>query len=137
MVFSSLTFLLLFFPLTTALYFLMPGIRGKNTVLLIASVLFYAWGEPLWVFVLLALALLVWVSSALVAHLQGKWLRRFALAVGVISPMGVLAWVKYGGFLINPLLAPLRLCLPETAMPLGISFFTFQIVTYVVDVYSQ
>ena len=115
----------------------MPGIRGKNTVLLIASVLFYAWGEPLWVFVLLALALLVWVSSALVAHLQGKWLRRFALAVGVISPMGVLAWVKYGGFLINPLLAPLRLCLPETAMPLGISFFTFQIVTYVVDVYRN
>jgi len=137
LVFSSLTFLLLFLPITIGLYFALPGIRWKNTILLIASVLFYAWGEPLWVVVLLALALLVWLCSAGVAKWENKWLRRLALAVGVISPMAVLAWVKYGGFLINPLLAPLGLCLPETAMPLGISFFTFQIVTYVVDVYRN
>ena len=137
MVFSSLTFLLLFLPVTVGLYFAVPAIRWKNSILLIASVLFYAWGEPLWVFVLLALALLVWLCSAGVAKWENKWLRRIALAVGVVSPMAVLAWVKYGGFLLNPALKWLGLSLPEVAMPLGISFFTFQIVTYVVDVYRQ
>ena len=83
MVFSSLTFLLLFLPVTVGLYFALPGIRWKNSILLIASVLFYAWGEPMWVFVLMGLALLVWLCSAGVAKWQNKWLRRFALAVGV------------------------------------------------------
>lgn len=137
MVFSSLTFLLLFLPVTVGLYFAIPGIRWKNTILLMASVLFYAWGEPMWVFVLVGLALLVWLCSAGVAKWHNPWLRRIALAVGVVSPMAVLAWVKYGGFLIHPALKLIHLSLPEVAMPLGISFFTFQIVTYVVDVYRQ
>ncbi len=137
LVFSSLTFLLWFLPVTAGLYFALPGIRWKNTVLLAASVLFYAWGEPLWVFVLMGLTLLVWLCSAGVAKWQNKWLRRAALTLGVISPMAVLAWVKYGGFLFNPVLELVGVGLPEVAMPLGISFFTFQIVTYVVDVYRQ
>ena len=137
LVFSSLTFLLLFLPITVGLYFALPGIRWKNTILLIASVLFYAWGEPVWVIVLMGLSLLVWLCSAGVAKWQNRWLRRLALALGVISPMAVLAWVKYGGFLLNPVLQVVGIQLPQVVMPLGISFFTFQIVTYIVDVYRQ
>jgi len=137
LVFSSLTFLLLFLPITVGLYFALPGIRWKNTILLIASVLFYAWGEPVWVFVLLGLALLVWVCSAAVAKWQNKWLRRLALTAGVLGPMAVLAWVKYAGFLFSPLFELAGISVPEVVMPLGISFFTFQIVTYVVDVYRD
>ena len=137
MVFSSLTFLMLFLPITVGLYFLMPGIRGKNTVLLIASLLFYAWGEPMWVLVLAGLTLLVWLCSAAVAKWKRSWARRLALSVGVLGPMAVLAWVKYAGFLFAPVLGLAGITLPEVVMPLGISFFTFQIVTYAVDVYRQ
>ena len=137
MVFSSLTFLTLFLPLTVGLYFLMPGLRAKNTVLLIASVLFYAWGEPIWVFVLVALTLLVWISSMGVARFENKWARRACLTLGVVGPMGVLAYVKYAGFLLSPVLSMLHVSIAEVRMPLGISFFTFQIVTYIVDVYRD
>jgi len=137
LVFSSLTFLLLFLPITVGLYFALPGVRWKNTILLIASVLFYAWGEPVWVFVLLGLALLVWVCSAAVAKWQNKWLRRLALTAGVLGPMAVLTWVKYAVFLFSPLFELVGVSIPEVVMPLGISFFTFQIVTYVVDVYRD
>ena len=137
LVFSSLSFLLLFFPLTVGLYFAAPGIRWKNTILLLASVLFYAWGEPVWVFALLGLTLLVWVCSAGVAKWRHRWLRALALAAGVAGPMAVLVWVKYGGFLLAPVARLFGGSIRPVTMPLGISFFTFQIVTYVVDVYRN
>ena len=137
MVFSSLTFLTLFLPITIGLYFLMPGIRGKNTVLLLASVLFYAWGEPVFVFALLGLTALIWICSRFVAKSQSVLVRRLALTVAVLAPMAVLAYVKYAGFLFSPVLKVFGLSLPEVVMPLGISFFTFQIVTYAVDVYRD
>lgn len=137
MVFSSLTFLTLFLPITIGLYFLMPGIRGRNTVLLIASVVFYAWGEPLFIFALIALTLLVWLCSIAIARSERALIRRLALAMAVFAPMAVLAYVKYAGFLFSPLLEVFGLSIPEVVMPLGISFFTFQIVTYAVDVYRD
>ena len=136
-VFSSLTFLLLFLPITVGLSFLSGSVRWKNTVLMVASVVFYAWGEPMWVFALIGLTLLVWASAAGVRYFQKQWLRRISLAVGVIGPMAVLAYVKYAGFLFAPLLNGLDITLDTVRMPLGISFFTFQIVTYVVDVYRD
>ena len=137
MVFSSLTFLTLFLPITIGLYFLMPGIRSKNTVLLFASVLFYAWGEPVFVFALIALTLLIWLCSIAIARSEKTIVRKLALTVAVLSPMAVLAYVKYAGFLLSPVLKLVGLSLPEVVMPLGISFFTFQIVTYAVDVYRD
>jgi len=136
-VFSSLTFLLLFLPITVGLSFLSGSVRWKNTVLMVASVVFYAWGEPLWLFALIGLTLLVWASAAGVRYFQNQWLRRISLAVGVIGPMAVLAYVKYAGFLFAPLLNGLGVTLETVRMPLGISFFTSQIVTYVVDVYRD
>ena len=137
MVFSSLTFLTLFFPVVIGLYFLVPGLKAKNFVLLVASLLFYAWGEPLWIFVLIALTLLVWIAGVGVARSHKNGMRKVCLTVGVIGPMAVLAYVKYAGFLLAPLLDFLHVSIPEVRMPLGISFFTFQIVTYVVDVYRN
>ncbi len=137
MVFSSLTFLTLFLPITIGLYFLMPGIRGKNTVLLLASVLFYAWGEPVFVFALIGLTVLIWICSRFVAKSESVLVRRLALTVAVFAPMAVLAYVKYAGFLLSPVLNAFSLSLPDVVMPLGISFFTFQIVTYAVDVYRD
>ena len=137
LVFSSLTFLLFFLPITVGLYFAMPKIGGKNAVLLLASLVFYAWGEPVWILMLIALALLVWAASAVIGKSERNWIRRLALAVAVLGPMGVLMYVKYAGFLLSPLLARFGWTLQTVRMPLGISFFTFQIVTYAVDVYRE
>ena len=137
LVFSSLTFLCFFLPVTVGLYFAMPGIRTKNAVLLVASLVFYAWGEPVWVLALIALAVLVWVCSGVIAQSEKTWLRRAALTLAVLGPMGVLMYVKYAGFLLEPVLKLAGLSIPTVRMPLGISFFTFQIVTYAVDVYRR
>ena len=137
MVFSSLTFLLFFLPITVGLYFAMPGIRGKNAVLLVASLVFYAWGEPIWILALIALTMLVWACSAVIARSEKNGLRRLALALAVLGPMGVLMYVKYAGFLLSPVLDWFGIALHTVRMPLGISFFTFQIVTYAVDVYRE
>lgn len=137
LVFSSLTFLLLFLPVTVGLYFLSSKIRWKNTVLLAASLVFYAWGEPLWVFGLIGLTALVWVASAGVAKARAAWGRALWLALGVAGPMAALVYVKYGAFLLKPLLGLMHVELAPVRMPLGVSFFTFQIVTYVVDVYRK
>jgi len=137
LVFSSLTFLCFFLPVTVGLYFAMPGIRTKNAVLLVASLVFYAWGEPVWVLALIALTVLVWVCSGVIAKSEKTWLRRIALTLAVLGPMGVLMYVKYAGFLLAPVLKLAGLSIPTVRMPLGISFFTFQIVTYAVDVYRR
>jgi len=123
--------------MTVGVYFAMPGIRGKNTVLLIASLVFYAWGEPVWILALIALTMLVWACSAVIAKTEKRWLQKLTLALAVLGPMGVLMYVKYAGFLLSPVLDWFGIALPTVRMPLGISFFTFQIVTYAVDVYRE
>ena len=133
MVFSSLTFLLLFLPITAGLSFLRPGIRWRNGVLLAASLVFYAWGEPLWVFALVGETLLVWLCSLGTARSESCALRSLCAFLGVALPLAVLLYVKYAGFLLAPALSPFGIRLPETRMPLGVSFFTFQIITYAVD----
>ncbi len=133
MVFSSLTFLLLFLPVTVGLFFLRPSVIWRNGVLLLASLVFYAWGEPVWVFALIFETLLVWLFSHGSVHAGSPGLRKLFAFLGVALPLGVLLYVKYAGFLLVPLLSPLGIRLPETRMPLGVSFFTFQIITYAVD----
>ncbi len=135
MVFSSLTFLLLFLPLTLGAYFLRRSISWRNGVLLLASILFYAWGEPQWVFVLILQTFLVWGCSLAGARSESRLLRRILTLVAVGSPLAVLLYAKYAAFLLAPLLSPLGLKVVSVRMPLGISFFTFQIITYAVDVY--
>lgn len=135
MVFSSLTFLYLFLPACILLYFLMPTLKAKNVVLLVFSVAFYAWGEPVYVLLMIAMALSNWALGLLMQ--QGH--RRLLLALAVAFDLGCLAVFKYAGFLVENLntLAGLSIPVPQIALPIGISFFTFQILSYVVDVYRE
>ncbi|MBA5640037.1 MBOAT family protein [Duganella sp. LX20W] len=132
MVFSSVSFLFYFLPAFLCLYYLLPW---KNGVLLAASLLFYAWGEPRFVPLLMASALLNYVFGLAIAR-AGK--RAMAvLTVGVGLNLAVLAYCKYANFLTEILNLVLThpLALPGIALPLGISFFVFQGVSYLVDVY--
>ncbi|MYM37217.1 MBOAT family protein [Duganella sp. FT94W] len=138
MVFSSITFLFYFFPCFLLLYYLLPW---KNAVLLLGSLVFYAWGEPRFVPLLMLSALLNYGCGRLIAG-GGAAARRYWLWLGIAANLGLLLYYKYLGFfgeLLNQLLAPLHqgVTLPAVVLPLGISFFTFQGVSYLIDVYRR
>lgn len=138
MVFSSLTFLCLFLPVILVLYRFMPGIRAKNALLLVASLVFYAYGEPVYVLPMLASALCNYVWARLVrSGVPGAAPRRAVLALAVIQNLGVLAVFKYAGMAVETLndLTGLAVPVPAITLPIGISFFTFQAMSYVIDVY--
>jgi alginate O-acetyltransferase complex protein AlgI len=132
MLFSSATFLFYFLPLFLALYYLLPW---KNTVLLLASLLFYAWGEPRFVPLLLASSLLNYGTGYLLARAQTR--RKLLLGAGIGLNLAMLAYFKYLGFFAASVNAMLdsHLPLPHIVLPLGISFFTFQGISYLIDVY--
>ncbi|MYM68453.1 MBOAT family protein [Pseudoduganella sp. FT55W] len=132
MVFSSVTFLFYFLPAFLLLYYLLPW---KNGVLLIASLVFYAWGEPRFLPLLMASALLNYGFGLVIAR-AGQH-RKLALGVGVTANLAMLGYFKYAGFfttLVNQALDQ-HLAVPAIVLPLGISFFVFQGLSYLVDVY--
>ncbi len=136
MVFSSITFLFYFLPIFFGIYFLTPY---KNLTLLLGSVVFYAWGEPRFVPLLLASATLNYAFGAIIFRAQGRMQWRLLVA-GVALNLLVLVYFKYTGFflsVVNDILGPYRspLPAPEILLPLGISFWTFQGISYLVDVY--
>ena len=135
MVFSSLLFLYAFLPVCLLLYFLVPGLKGKNIVLLCASLVFYAWGEPVYVFLMLAVAALNWGFGLLLGKKRSKGLLALCVALNLAS----LVVFKYAGFLVencNALFgAAFRV--PQISLPIGISFYTFQALSYSVDVYRK
>ena len=134
MVFSSLLFLTLFLPLTVSLYYLLPG-RFKNILLLIVSLIFYAWGEPKHIILMLITTVYTWFLSLLLEKSiawKKKDLSRFLLILCLIFSLGTLFFYKYSGFLMNALgYTDFR----APALPIGISFYTFQSLSYVIDVY--
>jgi alginate O-acetyltransferase complex protein AlgI len=135
MVFSSLSFLFFFLPCTVLLYYLSRNRRWRNAVLLLASLLFYAWGEPRYVPVLLAAAAVAWLGGLCMA--RGGRVRKPAFVLTVILLLGNLFFYKYLGFAAENLgrLTGWALPAPDIALPLGISFYTFQILSYVIDLY--
>ena len=122
-------------PLVALLYFLCPG-KARNGLLLFASLLFYAWGEPVYVLVMLVSIAMNYVFGRLVDRGEGKR-KKLALAFGVALNLLMLGVFKYTNFLMANLRAATGLELPmkEIALPIGISFFTFQAMSYVIDVY--
>ena len=139
MVFSSIVFLFTFLPLVLLLYFLIPR-PAKNIVLLAASLIFYAWGEPVYVFLMLLSILLNYFCGLEIAERaeQGQMARGiffFSIAVN----LGLLGFFKYAGFLVQMLngLLHVKLPAPDLDLPVGISFYTFQILSYVIDVYRK
>ncbi|GAC1579543.1 MAG: MBOAT family O-acyltransferase [Candidatus Elarobacter sp.] len=145
MVFSSEVFLFAFFPAILALYFASPGARLKNIVLVGASLVFYAWGEGRFVVLVLGSALLNYGFALGLARLPGDGTRarRLVLAGAVAFDLAVLAYFKYTGFFADNLNFVLgnaiggRVAISQIYLPLGISFFTFHAISYVVDVYRR
>jgi alginate O-acetyltransferase complex protein AlgI len=141
MVFSSIAFLFFFLPLFLAAYFLTPTIRGKNLVTLLLSLIFYAWGEPANVALLLGSIAFNTVGAQAIDRRE-RTSRRAALTIVVCVNLGLLAVFKYAGFIVeslNGLVQPLGLAMPvpKIELPLGISFFTFHCLSYAIDVYRR
>ena len=141
MVFSSITFLFYFLPIFLVLYFVTPTIQGKNVITLVFSLIFYAWGEPQFIVVLLFSIAFNFLAARAIDDREGP-ARKAALAVAVTGNLLVLAIFKYGNFVtgnLAGLLAPLGLAVATTNihLPLGISFFTFHCLSYVIDIYRR
>ena len=137
MVFSSLTYLMLFFPLTLILYFIKDEIRWRNGVLLALSLIFYAWGEPIWVLAMVFSTLVNFLCANKLARERKKSKRRLWMTVGVTLSAAILFVFKYAAFFANSFLSLFgaQTSVPALRLPIGISFYTFQVITYTVDVY--
>ena len=142
MLFSSLTFLFGFLPILLILYFILKKRKYKNIVLLIFSLIFYAWGEPKYIFLMLLTILIVYIFGILIDKFDKenkKILKKISLIICIILVLGSLIFFKYSNFLIENVnlafkakIKPLNI-----VMPIGISFYTFQILSYIIDLYNK
>ena len=141
MVFSSAVFLLAFLPIVLSVYYMIP-VRLKNPMLLLASLIFYAWGEPVYVLIMLFSTVFDYGNGLMLEHLDRigqSYRRKWVLGLSVAVNLGLLGFFKYTDFLLGSLNAlfgtgfvPLRL-----PLPIGISFYTFQTLSYTIDVYRR
>lgn len=136
MVFSSLTFLYIFLPLCLVAYFLTGKIKVRNFILLLFSLVFYAWGEPKYIFLMLAVTAVDYAAGLLIEKFRGTGKTKVYLILAVVLTLSVLGVFKYADFFVNSANSAFRLQIPllGLSLPIGISFFTFQALTYVVDV---
>lgn len=135
MVFSSMVFLCVFLPAAFCLHLLLPGMRAKNFLLVVASLVFYAYGEPIYVILLVASS----AGNYILARLTGECpkIRKLTMTLAVVLNLGLLVIFKYSGFLVDTFnsVTGAGIPVPQVRMPIGISFFTFQALSYVIDVY--
>lgn len=136
MLFSGIPFLFYFLPIVLIIYFCVPKFL-KNTVLLLASLIFYGWGEPVYLFLMAASILLGYFIGMFIDKSKTKKMKRLWLTLSVISSVVILGFFKYADFFIDNFNAVTGLSLPllKIALPIGISFYTFQILSYTIDVY--
>ena len=142
MLFSSLTFLFGFLPILLILYFILKKRKYKNIVLLIFSLIFYAWGEPKYIFLMLSTILIVYIFGILIDKFDKenkKILKKISLIICIILVLGSLIFFKYSNFLIENvnLAFKAKIKLLNIVMPIGISFYTFQILSYIIDLYNK
>ncbi len=136
MLFSGIPFLYFFLPATLTLYYLVPK-KLKNAILLLASLVFYAWGEKMLVLLFAGTILTGWLLGLLIERNLGKRKSKLYLWLSVLIDLGLLVYFKYTDFFIASFntLTGLSVPLLRIALPIGISFYTFQILSYTVDVY--
>lgn len=136
MVFSSLLFLYVFLPIALFLYYISPE-KIKNFTLFILSLIFYAWGEPIYVGIMLFSSVFDYCNGRLLNKFKEDWKRKAVLILSVIVNIGLLFFFKYYNFVIDNLnyLFNLNISASTLTLPLGISFYTFQTLSYTIDVY--
>ena len=136
MLFSSAAFLYSFLPLTIAVYFLMPR-RLKNAALLLMSLIFYAWGEPRYVVLMVLSITQGYIFARLIGKSRGTKKAKAYLIISLVLSLGMLGVFKYANFFAESFAAVfgLKIAALNIALPIGISFYTFQLISYVIDVY--
>jgi alginate O-acetyltransferase complex protein AlgI len=137
MVFASLTFLYIFLPLNLLLYYLWDNKTWRNSILTFLSLVFYAWGEPIWVSLLIFSAGIDYVNGLVVERYRNTKWAKAGVWSSVIINLALLVAFKYSGFIyenVNALFGT-NFTVPRFALPIGISFYTFQTISYVIDVY--
>lgn len=134
MVFSSIVFLSIFLPITVLLYYLIKPLAARNILLVAASLIFYAYGEPVFIFLMMASMLANYLLGLAMGKEKGK---KAVLVAAVILNLGMLALFKYSSWIIGGLNLRFHLGIPTVTdhLPIGISFYTFQALSYLVDVY--
>lgn len=139
MVFSSLIFIFIFLPLVLVSYYIAPR-RLRNTVILLASLLFYAWGEPTYIILIIISILINYLGALLIrANIKNKDKSKFIFITLLLIDISILFFFKYYGFAIECLgsIIGLDLKVKSISLPLGISFYTFQQISYIADIYMQ
>ena len=136
MLFSSVEFLYYFLPIVIALYFIVPA-KFKNSILLIASLFFYFWGEPVYVFLMAFMSLMGYLHGLLIDKFRGTKKSKFFLVSSIVVSLGALGFFKYSDFFIENVnnLFDNAMTTLGLALPIGISFYTFQILSYTIDLY--
>lgn len=138
MVFSSLLFVYAFLPLCLIAYAIPKGVKGKNIVLLVFSIIFYTWGEPVYVGLLVLMTFVDWFAARLMEKAESQKSKRALLIIACIINLGLIGYFKYTGFLLSNIQGIFGVpeIIPQIALPIGISFYTFQLLSYVADVYK-
>ncbi len=139
MIFSSLVFLYVFLPINIFFYFVSKNNTYRNIILLSFSLFFYAWGEPLFISVLLFSGFINYFFALLVDKYRGNYKSKISLFLAVSIDLGLLGYFKYYNFFVDNLnlILNTNIGFSKFGLPIGISFYTFQIISYVVDVYRQ
>ncbi|HYG49414.1 MAG TPA: MBOAT family O-acyltransferase [Flavobacteriales bacterium] len=137
MVFASLTFLYFFLPLSLLLYYATKNFFYRNSILTLFSLWFYAWGEPVWIILLLFSAFVDWINALIIEKYKGTQWAKWGLVSSAVVNLGLLAIFKYSGFIYENINAVfgLNLEVPEFSLPIGISFYSFHALSYTIDVY--
>ena len=138
MVFSSIPFIFFFFPICLICYFITPN-RIKNYTLLLFSLIFYAWGEPIYIFLMIFSTLIDFINGRLLSKNNNKKTRKRFLIVAILINLSLLFFFKYANLLIETInnLFNLKFDLLNISLPIGISFYTFQTMSYSIDVYRK
>ena len=132
-----MAFLCVFLPVVFLLHQVIPGIKGKNALLIVASLLFYAYGEPVYVLLMIVSTVFNWAAGLFLGRMQGGGSRKTVLALAVVANLAFLGVFKYAGMVVDTVqaISGVALPVPSVSLPVGISFYTFQAMSYVIDVY--
>lgn len=139
MVFADLFFIYVFLPLCLICYGLAKKLSSKNIVLIVFSLIFYAWGEPLWILLLLFSSFFNWFIGILIGKFRDTPRAKLAVGGGILVDILLLLIFKYSAFIVGNMnaVSGAAIPVPQITLPIGISFYTFQAISYILDCYWE